>query len=116
MPHNHKSQDKIKRCASICADCSAICSEINTYCICEGGEYADKSHTNILLDCARISQACADAISEGSDNAPALCKSCVEVCNLCAESCKKFSNDEKIKECGKLCLRCAENCLELVTE
>lgn len=91
-------------------DCHAVCVQTVTYCLQQGGQHAQASHIQSLLDCAAACQISEDFMLEGSPLHPKACGLCVDTCTRCAESCAQFGNDEQMKACADACRRCAASC------
>ncbi len=61
------------------------------------------------IDCAAICRVAAGFMARDSENAPALCGLCAEICEACGAECRKFDM-EHCKACADACRHCAEEC------
>ena len=105
---------QIEQCIENCLYCHRLCLEAIMYCLEMGGQHADSSHLQLLLDCTEICQTSANFMLRGSELHAALCDVCAKVCERCAESCEQFGEDAKMQACAAICHRCAESCQLMV--
>ena len=68
------------------------------------------SHLRLLIDCAEICQATADAMLRDSAVHKILCSACADICERCVESCNTFRTDARMAACAKTCRSCAGSC------
>ncbi len=106
----HQKNPAMQECIQNCLDCHRICVETAAHCLQMGGKHAEASHIRLLLDCADICQTSANFMLRGSDLHVRTCAVCAEVCDLCAQSCEQFGDDEQMRACVEVCRRCAESC------
>lgn len=110
---SHGSHQEMLQCIQNCSDCHRICLETVTYCLQQGGHYAEATHIRTLLDCAEICQTSANFMIRGSEFHPQTCGVCAEVCERCAESCAQMGNDTQMQACADMCRRCAASCRQM---
>lgn len=101
---NKKTIDTLYLCAGQAAHC---------YNACQIEKEKDKLERCMQLDkdCEEICRLTAQFLERNSENSELLLKSCGEICEKCAEECKKHSNLEHCKKCAEACEKCAEMCL-----
>jgi hypothetical protein len=105
--------EEMDRCIKNCLECYQVCEETANHCLMMGGKHTEVVHIRLLLDCATLCNASAKLMIHNSDFHSDECKVCAEICNRCAESCKKIGNDAQMQSCIEICLRCAESCHEM---
>jgi hypothetical protein len=107
----HHSDDEIKKCAQLCQDCHALCTETIQHCLKLGGRHAAPEHIGLLLDCAQLCETTAQYLLRRSSLHERVCALCADVCRQCAENCVQLSGDDPmVKQCAELCRRCAGSC------
>jgi hypothetical protein len=96
--------DELYLCASTCDACYKACMEEKN---------VHEMHRCMMLDkeCLEICRLSGSLLEEESENADKFLKLCIEICQLCAEECKKH-NMEHCQKCAEECERCAEMCLK----
>jgi hypothetical protein len=94
-------------------NCHAVCQEMVTHCLQQGGEHAEAGHLRLLLDCAEICQVSANFMLRGSPFHVRTCAACAEICQACAEDCEQMGGDERMRACAEACRRCAESCAQM---
>jgi hypothetical protein len=109
----HEITDEMRRCIDNCSECHDICVETVTYCLNQGGEHAEAEHIRLMLDCAQSCQTSADFMLRGSPFHMAICGTCADICDECAESCAQFSGDSMMERCAEICRTCAASCREI---
>ena len=107
--HDHGA-DELQECIEGCLNCHAACTMAAQHCLAEGGELGDIDMVGVLLDCAEICQTSANFMLRGSPYHPVTCAACAEVCRVCEEACRNFSDDEQLRDCAETCASCAEHC------
>jgi len=107
----HHSDDDMKKCAQLCQDCHAMCTETIRHCLKIGGRHAAAEHIGLLMDCAQLCETTAQYLLRGSSLHERICALCADVCRQCAENCVQLTGDDQIvKQCAELCRRCAGSC------
>jgi hypothetical protein len=107
----HHSDDEMKKCAQLCQECHALCTETIRHCLKLGGRHAAPEHIGLLLDCAQLCETTAQYLLRGSSLHERICALCADVCQECAENCVQIAGDDhKMKQCAELCRRCAGSC------
>ncbi|WP_371816090.1 four-helix bundle copper-binding protein [Exiguobacterium sp. s181] len=64
-------------------------------------------------DCSEICSLLVQTISRNSSNIDVLARSCVEICERCADECSKHDHDH-CKKCAEACNECAKICRKLI--
>ena len=111
--HDHEHEhgaDEIQDCIEACLNCHAACTMAAQHCLAQGDEKADIDMVGVLLDCAEICQTSANFMLRGSPYHGVTCAACAEVCRVCEEACRNFSDDEQLLDCAETCASCAEHC------
>ncbi len=104
--HDHKS------CIEACLNCAAICNHCASSCLSEENVGAMARCIQLDMECAAICYTAAQLMSLGSSKAKVICLVCAELCEQCAEECRKHEH-EHCQECAKACKNCAEYCREM---
>ncbi len=112
----YKVSPDLQQCIQACLDCHSLCSNTVTYCLQQGGAHAEVDHITLMLDCAEISQTCANFMLRKSALHMRTCKICAEVCNMCAMDCQRFADDERMQACADACRQCSAHCREMAME
>jgi hypothetical protein len=99
---NHEILQELNACVSVCNVC---------YNACLNEEDVSMMTRCIELDreCADICQLTASILSRDSENADKYLKLCADLCDICADECKKHTY-EHCKECARACSSCAALC------
>jgi hypothetical protein len=105
----HISQ-QMRECIQRCTECHNVCTETITYCLEQGGKYAEVDLVRLLQDCAQMCATSADYMLRGSSLSARVCGLCAVVCDACEEACNQFGGDAQMKACADTCRRCAECC------
>lgn len=105
----HSMREAIKACW----DCRHACQQaLIQHCLNQGGNYAEKQHVKIMLDCIQICQITADFMTRGSYMHHSLCNACADVCVACAKSCEDLGDTEMV-HCAEICWRTADSAREM---
>ena len=104
MPH-----EIYESCIQACNDCATACEHCASACLDEKDVQAMTRCIRLDMDCALICAMASKLMSRGSEEAPAVCGICADVCRRCAEECRKH-DDEHCQTCADACERCAEEC------
>ncbi|TCO72158.1 four-helix bundle copper-binding protein [Marinisporobacter balticus] len=70
--------DKYQACIDACSKCTQACYECFTACLNESDLNARKNCVSILVECAMFKDA--------------HCKKCADICNMCANECRKMAS------------------------
>ena|ERR1044071_2237304 len=110
MPHTMHETHELEKCAHICHECQDACLALIPHCLEQGGAHAEKDHIGILMDCAVICGASHDLLHRASPAHRETCRACAAICDACARSCARMSEDAPTHSCAEACLRCADEC------
>jgi len=112
--HNHElDHDRLQECIEECLQCHAVCAMTVQHCLVKGHELADVDIVSVLLDCAEICQTNANFMLRGSPYHALTCTTCAAVCQVCAEACASFDDDEQLAHCAEVCASCSESCEQM---
>jgi len=100
-------------CIQNCQDCHRACVQTLTYCMRQGGRYAEPDHLRLLMDCADVCHVAANFMLRNSDLHAHTCAACAEVCGHCAEACASMGEDLRMKALADTCGHCAESCRQM---
>jgi hypothetical protein len=104
----HQLSDETRATIEACLECHNICyAMLMTHCIETGGAHVRPQHVRLMMDCADICAAAANAMARKSQFHRQLCALCAEVCEACADDCEKLDGMEA---CVKTCRLCAQAC------
>ena len=95
---------------SLLHECHQICTETVQYCREQGGKHAEATHIRLLLDCAELCQTGEDLLGRGSEQFSTYSAALADVCERCAQDCKRFGDDNQMRACAEVCQRCADAC------
>ncbi len=109
---NTAKKEDLAACAQICLDCSRVCAQTLTSCLGKGGPHAEVGHIQELVDGILMCQTTACLLLRGSNSFSAVCASCAEVCDRCANGCEGW-NDPEMDLCAVECRSCSEGCRSL---
>lgn len=99
---------QIEDCIRHLMHCHRAClGTATTHCLEMGGDHARPQHLRLMLDCAAICQATADALLRKSQFHTRLCELAADVCDTCAADCETLGGME---DCVIACRTCAEAC------
>lgn len=102
---------EMMRCIDDCEQCHRLCvRSALTHCLEQGGACVEPPHLRLMLVCADLCRATADAMLGGFALHEPLCAVCARVCEECAESCRRIAD---LAECADICERCATSCARL---
>lgn len=92
-----------------CMECHRLCMEAVTYCLRQGGDYAEEKHVTLLLNSSQISITAADFMIRGCENLAELCEVAAFICERTVISCQRWADTDPVrKQCMNQCSRCAE--------
>lgn len=99
--------EETRLCIRDCMACHAACHEAMADGLETGGRHAAAEHILVLLDCAEFCRLTGEMMLRGSRFHRQVCILCADVCARCAESCRSFGDDARMRACANLCDRCA---------
>ncbi len=105
-------EERMKEPVNKVLNCYRVCLDTHTRCIQMGKPQAEPMHVSMLMDCIKVCALSADYMTRGSDNHKQACALCADICDSCASSCEKFS-DDFLKECARVCKDCSGTCREM---
>jgi hypothetical protein len=104
-------------CVNACLKAHRACTESAIHGIQQGGPAADWELIQLLLDCADITQTCANFMLRSSRLHHLICQAASEVADRCAFACEKLaSEDIRLRECADSCRRAATWCRKTLKE
>lgn len=99
-------------CIDACLRCAQACEFCADSCLSE-------QHVAKMVECIRTDRDCAEVcftaaalMSRNSQFAPEFCGLCAEVCDTCAQECRKHDHDH-CQQCADACELCAEECRQM---
>ena len=103
------ADDRTQQVISILADCVAKCEACAQSCASQGN--ADLADCIALCsDCATLCQASIPLLARGSEFSGAICGTCADACERCAQECERTG----MTECAEACRACEQACTELL--
>src|SRR4051794_26652275 len=109
--HDYNGPAPSNQCLDACITCHRICLETaSTHCLESGNRHLTSDHIRLLVDCAQISQACADFIIRDSELDGYVAGLCSHICNECANAFDVLSDDPSLAVCADCCRQCADLC------
>ncbi|MER5621900.1 four-helix bundle copper-binding protein [Streptosporangium sp. NPDC002544] len=110
MSHAVKMNPQVQKSIDMCLESHSRCEQTMTYCLMQGGRYADMALIGPLMDCADMTRLCADMMMRQSPMAKEMATMCAKAANKCADACMSMENDPMMKECADACRAWAEAC------
>lgn len=104
------TNEAMRRCIEECLLCHTACLEAVSSAL---SNSAGAEVVQLLLDCADICRTSADFMLRGSEFHPRTCAICAEVCERCAQTAGRFSDDALLQSAADACRRCAESCRQM---
>lgn len=100
---NSELMKALSDCYITCNECAVACLEeqdvdMLTHCI------------RLDIDCSAICQSLMGFVARSSDHADHLLNECAEICDTCAEECRKHEHMEHCRRCAEACVTCADLC------
>jgi hypothetical protein len=96
--------------------CVAECNRCTTACLGEQDISMLTKCIQLNIDCGDVCALTAALLARGSKYAKYLLKTCMEMCNGCAEECEKHADMQHCAVCAEACRKCAEECANLQGE
>jgi hypothetical protein len=96
-------------CIKACYECAAECDNCAIACLQETNPKEMTECIALDLDCADVCRTTAALLARASENAEAICALCAEICQSCADECRKHPSGH-CRSCVEACLRCADEC------
>lgn len=106
---------EMRQCLESCNDCHSVCLNTLHYCLGKGGQHANPTHLQLMIDCSEICQTCTNFLLRSSQVHARACEICSEICDLCAHDCDLLANDQQMRMCADACRRCSDECRNLAT-
>lgn len=106
-------QQDLQACIDACMRCAEACENCADACLGEQEVAKMVECIRIDRDCALMCFTAAALLSRGSQFARQFCGLCAEVCDTCAQECRKHDHDH-CQQCADECERCAEECRQMV--
>lgn len=97
----------LRACIEACQHCHRICLGEVQHCLTLGGDHAEPTHINLMLDCAAVCATAADLMTTNSRFYRQLCAVCARICTHCAQQCQALG---QMDECVRACEKCADEC------
>lgn len=100
--------EKKKEVARLLSECVITCNHCFSACLKE-------DDVKMMTECIRLDKDCAEVcaftllIFHRSRFVHRYIQLCTEVCDACAEECRKFQHDH-CKKCAEACKKCADAC------
>jgi hypothetical protein len=92
-----------------CMECHRLCMEAVSYCLRQGGDYAEENHIKLLLNCSQICMTAVDFMIRGCESLPQVCEITAYFCERTVVSCQRWAEtDAVLKQCMEQCSRCGE--------
>ena len=105
---NHEILQELNTCATLCDVCYNGC--------------LNEEDVSVMARCIELDRECADIcrltaslLARDSENSEKFLKLCADICDTCAEECKKHEH-EHCKECARACEQCALLCRSYQTK
>lgn len=90
------------------AECISMCDEC-VYNVCLG-DPAMRDCGQLCIDCADTCRDTHASVSRGSRFMHDKLTACGDVCQICAEECDRFQDNEDMRRCAEICKHCASMC------
>ncbi|MBD2862244.1 four-helix bundle copper-binding protein [Paenibacillus oceani] len=103
------STEQIQSCMEECLQAVMACNHCYQACLEEYHAGMLKASIRLSRECAEICAFAAQAMSLNSSYAKQICMICAEVCEACAQECRKHDHDP-CQRCAEACYSCALAC------
>jgi len=114
VQHMANMTKEMRKAIDDCMSCSSMCEETIAYCMDMPGSMTDAAGMRVLMDCASITQVCAEMMCRMSPMHPQMCELCVRACTTCADMSVKAPKDVQMAKLAEMCRTCAESCQVMV--
>lgn len=104
MPH-----ETMQTCIDACNECATVCNHCASACLHEADVKSLARCIELDLDCAEVCRTATGFMSRDSEFAHAICTTCADICDACAEECERHDMDH-CRKCAAVCRKCAEEC------
>jgi hypothetical protein len=101
-------------CIEACNSCADACDHCATACLAEKDPKPMARCIALDIDCAAICRLAAGFMARDSENAPAMCGICAEICEVCGAECAKHDM-RHCQDCAEACRRCAAECRRMAS-
>src|SRR5688572_26224637 len=98
---------EMQQCLAATVECQRICAETVTYCLQQGGRFADEPLIRLLQDANDFCRLTNDLLTRRSDWHGRASAMAAEVLAQAARRCTEFGDDAQLKTCSEACLRAA---------
>ncbi len=100
----------LQDCIDACQLCHDHCLTEIAHCLTLGGDHAEPTHINLMMDCARVCETTAALMLTGSEFYRSQAAVCAEICEACAQQCETLG---QMDACVRVCRECAQQCEQL---
>jgi hypothetical protein len=107
---NPMAQEEVDQCIQDCLNCHTVCTQAVTNCLQAGGEHAQPTHIQTLLDCAEICLTAAHFMIRNSALSGYTCQACMQVCDHTAAESERTGDTDVVNACRA----CVESCKQIV--
>lgn len=107
------AQQQYESCIEACNACADACDNCAASCLQENDVKMMARCIALDMDCAQVCRLAASYMARGSEFAGALCGTCANICDACADECSKHQM-EHCQACAASCRRCADQCRQMM--
>ena len=106
--------DDTRQCIADCQRCHNDCLQAMAHAMLHVNDTEKgRDRVALLLNCAEMCQATANAMLHASPWHAVMCEACGEICEACADLCAPLAD---LDECTESCRLCADSCLEMARD
>ena len=112
MHHDHHKSTRNQKLIEAASDCVLKAQICLQHCLVAMGQ-GEKDLAACAQSSSQVAAACAALellASAESRHLPQFAKAVMDICNDCAEECKKTDRHPECKACGEACVACAKEC------
>jgi hypothetical protein len=99
-------------CIEACNHCANACDMCAAACLREEDLAAMARCIAMDIDCAQLCRVASGFVSRESEASMAVCNTCADLCDMCAEECGKHPM-QHCQDCAAACRRCAAECRKM---
>lgn len=103
---------KFRECIEACKHCADACDNCSVACLQEENVAAMSRCIRLDMDCAAICRLAVSAMIRDSEFSKAICQLCADLCEACAEECRKHHH-KHCQQCAQACQACANECRKM---
>jgi hypothetical protein len=92
--------------------CAAQCDACYKACLSQDDDKMQRC-MNLTLECFETCGFLGKLLEKGSEYADKYLKLCAQICDACAEECRKHHHDH-CQKCAEQCHKCSEMCLHAI--